>query len=155
MTEFLRLELQKTVIPSRVEGSLSGSGAALPVTMGSLALHAGGGAEETLIRGIPSCLVAGRPEVGGLDGAAGGVAGRYAQAGRRRKRSYASSQAAWLPVGSKCVGSTERRMTSRISVRDETAPRAIACTIALPSAVASSGPARTGSPVASAASWQW
>src|SRR5207247_7114326 len=72
---------------------------------------------------------------------------------RVSNRCRASGQAA-LSRGSKVTGAKERRTTARASSMDESSPRAITWTSRFPRSVASYGPARTGSPVASAVNWQ-
>src|SRR3954447_13737151 len=68
---------------------------------------------------------------------------------RSAKRSAASSHAV-EEDGSQMFGSKEARTTSRASSSDPSSPSAIAWVTRLPTAVASTGPARTGSPAASA-----
>src|SRR5436305_12005597 len=67
-------------------------------------------------------------------------------------RSKAASQRA-VSRGSYCSTAKELRTISRASAIEPTVPAATACIIRLPMAVASTGPATTGRPVASAVAW--
>src|SRR6188472_3710558 len=70
------------------------------------------------------------------------------------KRPAASSQAEVEPRGSYVVTSNDRATMERISAKEATRPRPISCMSTLPAAVASTGPATTARPQASAVNWQ-
>ena len=83
------------------------------------------------------------------------VRARWMRAGvaRRRRRSGPGPRPS-RPRARRWVTGNERAISARASAIEASSPAAIACTHRLPDAVASTGPARTGSPVALAVSRQ-